>query len=592
MTASIAHRGPDGEGFLLRGNIGFGHRRLSIIDIVGGDQPIFNEDGRIGIVFNGEIYNYVELIDALIARGHVFSTRSDTEVIVHLYEEYGQRCVEHLRGMFAFAVWDGRDRSVLLARDRLGIKPLFYTDQGDRLLFGSELKAILADPSVRRRICGDALAAYLAFGYVPGDTCILEGIHKLQPGHTLTWRDGGTSVRRYWDVSFDPREALQDEAERRLEGCLTEAVRIHLRSDVPVGVLLSGGVDSSCMVAFASEVSPYPIKTFSIGFAEADFDELAAARAVAEYFHTEHHEFVVSDRHIDALDKLVWHLDEPFADPSALPTYFVCREAARHVKVCLSGDGADEVFAGYTRYRQALQYERYDAIPRPARRLVARAVAAVLPHVMWGRGALERFGGTTAQRYFNMLSVFPERECRALLHERPVVGDGVVSRIDAYFGPSSPDLLTSLQHTDQKCYLPDDILVKVDRTSMQNSLEVRPPFLDHEVVELANTLPSGLKLANGTGKAILKRLMRGHLPASTLTRKKIGFGLPIKHWFRNELDSFAADMLLAPDSVSARWLDPAAVRGVIQAHCQGMRDFSRRIWSLVVFEQWCRAYKV
>ncbi len=595
MTTALVHRGPDADGFLVRGNIGFGFRRLSIIDLIGGDQPIHNEDGTVGIVFNGEIYNYVELMGDLIARGHRFTTKSDTEVIVHLYEEYGERCVDHLRGMFAFAIWDDRRRSVLLARDRLGIKPLFYWATDDRLVFASELKSILQDPRIPRTLSIDAVQSYLAYGYVPGDRCILKGISKLPPGHTLTWHDGRVRIAKYWDVNFASPSTSKDghynEAHyiEELLPALKEAVALHMRSDVPVGILLSGGVDSSTLVALASSELSWPVKTFSVGFPEQDYSELGWARRIADRYKTDHVEIVVRDRDVSILPDIVWHLDEPFADPSALPTYFVCREAARHVRVCLTGDGADEVFGGYTRYLSALSYRHVDWLPRPIRQAVCASVGSVMPTAMWGSGLLKRIGMDGADRYLDSVGVFSVKESAALLSIKPG-SPRTTQTLDPYFMDDRRDLLTQMQHADQKTYLPDDILVKADRMSMQNSLEIRPPFLDHRIVELGNRCPPDLKVRHGVGKYILKQSVNDYLPSETLHRRKMGFGIPIKYWFRDGLNGFAEDMLLSPSARSVSFLNRRVVADLLQAQRRGMRDFSRRIWSLVMLEQWCRSY--
>src|SRR5207302_10005868 len=367
--------------------------------------------GTIGVVFNGEIYNYVELMATLIAQGHRFATKSDTEVLVHLYEEYGERCVEHLRGMFAFAIWDGRQSSVFLARDRLGIKPLFYRATGDRLLFASELKSLVQDPQVARDLNLGAVQSYLTYGYVPGDSCILAGISKLPPGHTLTWRDGQINTTRYWDVSF-AADPIQDDSAyiEQLVPALREAIALHMRSDVPVGILLSGGVDSSTIVALASQEAQARLKTFSVGFAEEDYNELAWSRRIADLYNTEHVEIVVREQDVSVLPDIVWHLDEPFADPSALPTYYVCREAARHVRVCLTGDGADEVFAGYLRYRDTLAYRYVDWVPRPVRTAMCAPIGLVTPMAMWGHGLSRRIGGQPADRYLEAVGVFSPKE--------------------------------------------------------------------------------------------------------------------------------------------------------------------------------------
>jgi asparagine synthase (glutamine-hydrolysing) len=592
MTTVLRHRGPDGDGYLVRDNVGFGNRRLSIIDLAGGDQPIYNEDGTVGIVFNGEIYNYVELMASLIDRGHRFATKSDTEVIVHLYEEYGERCVDHLRGMFAFAIWDSRRHCVFLARDRLGIKPLFYQATDDRLMFASELKSILQDPHVPRRLNLEVVRSYLAYGYVPGDCCIFDGIAKLPPGHTLTWCDGQVRTSPYWDVNFEAGKASSDsDYIEQVVPALREAAALHMRSDVPVGILLSGGVDSSTMVALASSEASSRIKTFSVGFAEDAYSELAWARRIADHYETDHLEIVVRETDVSVLPDIVWHLDEPFADPSALPTYFVCREAARHVKVCLTGDGADEVFAGYTRYRNALAYRYVDWIPRPVRGAVCASVGSAMPAAMWGRGLIERIGADAVGRYLDSVGVFSVKESAALL-SATAASPRITRNLEPYFPDKGRDLLTCMQHADQKNYLPDDILVKVDRMSMQNSLEIRPPFLDHRIVELGNRCPPSLKLRRGIGKYILKRAVREYLPAETLHRPKMGFGIPIKHWFREGLEGLAEDTLLGPTSRSASFLERRAVSNLLHAHQRGMRDLSRKIWSLVVLEQWCRLYLV
>jgi asparagine synthase (glutamine-hydrolysing) len=543
-------------------------------------------------VFNGEIYNYVELMSNLMDRGHRFATKSDTEVIVHLYEEYGERCVDHLRGMFAFAIWDGRQSSVFLARDRLGIKPLFYHLTDDRLLFASELKSVLQDPEVTRTLNLEAVSFYLAYGYVPGDCCIFNGISKLPPGHTLTWRDGRVRIKRYWDVNFTtgPPGSESDYIEQLVPE-LREAIALHMRSDVPVGVLLSGGVDSSAVVALATQETSSRVKTFSVGFAEEDYSELVWARQIADRYKTDHVEILVHERDVSLLPDIVSHLGEPFADPSALPTYFVCREAAKHVRVCLTGDGADEVFAGYTRYRDALAYRWVDWVPRPVRRALSGPVGSVMPAAMWGRGLLERIGADAAGRYLQTVGVFSVKESSDLLSVTPTSAR-LTRNLEPYFYHEGHDLLTCMQHADQKNYLPDDILVKVDRMSMQNSLEVRPPFLDHQIVEFGNRCPPGLKLHSGIGKYVLKRAMRNYIPAEILHRPKMGFGIPIKHWFRKGLEGPAEDMLLGSSSRSASFLDRRVISNLLRAHRRGMRDLSRRIWSLVVLEQWCRSYLV
>ena len=515
MRDTLTHRGPDGAGEFIGEGVGLGHRRLSIIDLEGGTQPMENEDGSLVLVFNGEIYNYLELKPDLERRGHRFRTTSDTEVILHLYEELGPRCVEALNGMFAFALWDQGRRRLLLARDRLGKKPLYYQQQGGSLIFASELKALRRHPRVRAEVSAAALDDYLAYGYVPYDRCILEGVRKLPPGCLLRWEKGAVRLERYWDVDF-PEASGPDEATwlEELEQLLRDAIRIRLRSDVPLGVFLSGGIDSSGIAALASTEGAGRIKTFSIGFEEQDYDELAYARLSAERYGTEHHELIVRDHDLSVLPELMYHLDEPFADPSALPTYYVCREARKHVTVCLSGDGGDEVFAGYTRYRQAQRHGRWDALRGLGVNRLCGAVCGWVPRAVPGRGTLERLAAQGAQRYALQVGIFSAQERRDLLtgsNRTEVQPDGAL--FAPYFGSDVEcDLVTRLQHADQKTYLPDDILVKVDRMSMQNSLEVRAPLLDYRVVEFANSIPSALKLPEGRLKGLLKKMLAPYLP--------------------------------------------------------------------------------
>ncbi len=591
-THRLRHRGPDGEGFYVRPNVGLGHRRLSIIDLAGGAQPMFNEDGTIAVVFNGEIYNYRELQQELEGLGHRFASSCDTEAIVHAYEQWGTECLQRFVGMFAFALWDERERTAFVARDRLGKKPLFYHAAGGRLVFASELKALLEHPAVPRKVDPRALDDYLAYSYVPSDRCILAGVSKLPPGHWMRWRDGALEVRPYWQVDFRPGPPLpEEEWAARVEDALRRSVRLRLRADVPLGIFLSGGVDSSAIAAIASQELGGAVNTFSIGFGHADFDELHYARLVAERYRTNHHEIIVEDRDLSLASDVAYHLDEPFGDPSALPTFMVCREARKHVTVCLSGDGGDEVFAGYTRYRRAVRSARLDRVPAAARRWISEKVTSVLPREVWGRGAVERFGLSGVARYFAELSEFTALERRALLagHGPGVVTEGP-RRFEAALDQPAGDLVARLQLIDQQNYLPDDILVKVDRTSMQTSLEVRAPFLDHPLVELANAAPTTLKLRGGRGKYLLRKVLEPHLPAPILARRKMGFGVPIKHWFRGSMRQHARELLLAPDSRASAFLSRAAIERTIEQHGRGMRDRSRQIWLLLMFEHWCRRY--
>jgi asparagine synthase (glutamine-hydrolysing) len=590
MTAALAHRGPDGKGTYIHGPIAMGHTRLSIIDLATGDQPIYNEDRSVAIVFNGEIYNYKELRQELLQRGHRFATESDTEVIVHLYEDLGDRCVDSLNGMFAFAIWDAKRSRVFAARDRLGERPLYYCQHRDRLLFASELKAILRDPSVPREIALESLDDYLAYGYIPAPGTIFQGIRKLCAGECLVWEQGRLTTHPYWSVQF-PAEPRRDEAAyiEELRALLDDSVRLRLRADVPVGALLSGGLDSNGVVALASLQLERPLQTFSVGFAETEFDELALARLTAERYRTDHHEITVSATDLSVFGDLVEHFDEPFGDPSALPTYYIAREARRFVKVCISGDGGDEVFAGYRHYPQALRDATVDRIPEVLRRAVFGAAAALVPDHVRGKGLLRRLAASSASRYQRRLGVFALEERHRLL--QPDIARAVCSDarlFEEYFRGDGRDALSTFQLVDQKTYLPEDVLVKVDRAAMKSALEVRIPFLDHRVVELVNAMPADLKIRGGTQKYILRRLLRHIVPPEILAGRKRGFGIPIKHWFRGELRAFARERLLSPSSRNRRFLRPAAVEGLLASHDRGGRDLSDRIWTLLVLEEWCR----
>jgi asparagine synthase (glutamine-hydrolysing) len=588
MAAAIAHRGPDEEGFLWRGPVGLASRRLSIIDLAGGSQPIFNEEQTIGIVYNGEIYNYRELREDLERRGHRFTTHSDTEVIVHAYEERGPDCLRDLAGMFVLAIWDSRDDSVFVARDRFGKKPLFYFVGAHGLVFASELKALLNDPRLPHAIDRAALDEYLALGYVPGDRCILAGVRKLRPGHWLRWRDGRTTETCYWRPEVRPSLDEHDWL-AETEAALRTAVRQRLRADVPLGVFLSGGIDSSAITAIACQELGRPVRTFSVGFAEQAYNELPYARLVAERYGTEHHEIIVRDEGVAVLEDLAWHLDEPFADPSALPTYYVCRAARQQLKVCLAGDGGDEIFAGYTRYLQAQRYAWADHIPAGVRDVVGAAVLAVSPAHVWGRGAVERLRTSGAARYAAQMSVFtPAERADLLVDSQPARAE---ERFAYAFNGYRRPLVSVLQQIDQEHYLPDDILVKVDRMSMQNSLELRAPLLDHRLVEIVNAAPERLKVERGVGKRLLRNIITPHLPPEILERRKMGFGIPIKHWFRGSLHGYARDLLLGRDSRAIGVVSRDAVERVLVQHQAGMRDFSRKIWSLLMLEHWCRRYR-
>jgi asparagine synthase (glutamine-hydrolysing) len=598
MTAVQAHRGPDGEAVVCRGAVGLGHRRLAIIDLSTGDQPMASDDGRVWIVFNGEIYNFRELRRELEAAGARFRTQSDTEVILRAYEADGPACVSRLRGMFAFAILDERTRRLVLARDRVGIKPLVYSWDGRRLLFASEIKGIVEDGAVPRELDRDALGEYLTHHYVPAPRTIFASVRKLPPASTLVLPlDGGApEISRYWRLRFAPEPGIAEgEWIERLGAELSDAVRSHMVSDVPIGAFLSGGMDSSTVVALMAEASPTPIRTFSIGFDEADFDELRFARQVAARYGTDHYELVVKPSALDVLPKLAWHLDEPFADSSAIPTYYVAKITREHVTVALSGDGGDENFAGYRRYARALALgARMDRIPARLARPLLRLASRLLPIGAPGQAYAGLLGAGPLERYARLITYErPETLRRALSDDMADVAARVSApasfgRLAADGGTADP--VSTLQHIDIHTYLPDDILAKVDRTSMAVSLEARVPLLDHRLMEFVATIPSTLKLRDGTGKYLLKRAMAARLPAEILARRKMGFGVPLGTWFRAELRDMTHDLLLAPRTRQRGIFRPSWVEWLVRTHEAGRRDCSARLWALLCFELWMRRW--
>ena len=598
MLGVIRHRGPDDEGALVADGAALGMRRLSIIDLAGGHQPMSGEDGSVTLVFNGEIYNYRDLQRELEARGHRFRTSSDTEAIVHAYEEHGPACLELLRGMFAFAVWDSRRRELFVARDRVGKKPLFYalTPRGT-LVFGSELKCLLEHPEVGREVDPEALDAYLSFGYVPDPLCILRGVRKLPPGHYLTFKGGRVEVRRYWDFEYGEATARgEGELVEELRALLDEAVRLRLVADVPLGAFLSGGVDSSAVVGLMARATSRPVKTFSIGFREDSYDELRYARIAAERFGTEHHEFVVTPEVCHVIDELAWHLDEPFADSSAIPTYAVSKLARRHVTVSLSGDGGDELFAGYTRY--ALQRDRahFGRLPRALREGLMRPLSRRLPHAAWGRNYLYNVSLDPLARYLDSVSFI------TALNKLSLYTEGFRARLDGGGGAParlfrehaarvrSAEPLDTLLYLDSKTYLPGDILTKVDRMSMAVSLEARVPLLDHKLVEFVTRVPASLKVRGREAKHIFKRAVRGLVPDEILDRPKQGFGLPIQKWINRELRGRIRDGLLGERARGRGYFEPSYVRLLWDEHDRGRRDNTGHLWTLFMLELWHQTF--
>jgi asparagine synthase (glutamine-hydrolysing) len=599
MTDSIVHRGPDEEGIFAAGNVGLGMRRLSIIDLLGGSQPIYNEDRSVVVVFNGEIYNFQELRKGLEDRGHQFYTHTDTEVIVHLYEELGADCIAKLRGMFAVALYDETRRTLLLARDRLGKKPLYYAIREGCLYFGSEIKAMFAVAPQLAEVDPEGVLQFFYYGYIADPYSAFRQIRKLPPGHLAEYKDGEIEVRKYWDIpaygTHDPGsdEACLEEMEQRL----ADAVRIRLVSDVPLGTLLSGGVDSSVVVGLMARESSTPVKTFSIGFRKADFNEAEHARMVAERFGTDHHELVVDPNIAETLNDLTRMMEEPFGDSSMIPTYCVSKLARRYVTVALSGDGGDELFAGYDRYIVNWKRRHYDMIPARLGELYREHVYPRLPSRAKGRKFSWNVTLPSRDRYLDGVSFLP-----ALHRERTLFSDEFVNNANQWTNPlrqfqryydeaPTHDHLSRLMYLDTKTYLTGDILTKVDRMSMANSLEIRCPILDHVFVEWVASLPVKYKFRNGTRKFLFKRLAeRLGIPAQLLNRRKQGFSLPLVHWMRNELKDNLMQMLLEPRTVQRGYFKAEAIRSLLDEHFQGRRNHSGVLWMLLVFELWHRNF--
>lgn len=599
MCASIRYRGPDEQGTVVRDRAALGMRRLSIIDLKTGQQPIYTEDGNLAIVFNGEIYDYLQTKKELESLGHRFKTNSDTEVIVHAYEEFGPACLERLRGMFAFAIWDFRDEELFIARDRVGKKPLFYslTKDGD-FVFGSELKTLLAHGAIDREIDLAALDAYITFGYVPEEFCIFKNVYKLPPGHFLTYKKGQIYTKKYWDFNYAKPTLIKTEGEyvEALREKIEDAVKVRLISEVPLGAFLSGGVDSATVVAMMSKISETPVKTFSIGFNEDSFDELKYARVAAKQFNTEHHEFIVTPDLVDIVDDLVWHFDEPFSDSSALPTFMVSKMARKHVTVALSGDGGDELFAGYTRYVTDTQRNRFDNLPRVVREKILRSVSAKLPHRARGKNYLYNISLDPVNRYIDSISHFngPRKN---YLYSKDFRGKlngeyGAAEREFERFANSvsTGDGIDKLLYLDSKTYLPGDILTKVDRMSMANSLECRAPLLDHKLIEFVTRIPPQLKKKGLETKYILKKAMEGIVPHEILYRQKQGFGVPINEWINSQLRVRINEDLSDTLTSGRGYFEKSYIKTMLDEHTNRRRDHSQQLWLLWMLELWHRRF--
>lgn len=618
MANSLAHRGPDGQGFFFnnrethlclpdnelariegKGNVVFGHRRLSIIDLAGGHQPLGNEDDRVWVTYNGEIYNFKGIREQLEALGHKFRTNCDTEVIVHAYEEWGGQCVRRFRGMFAFAIWDSRNDTLFLARDRLGIKPLYYYQDAEKIVFASEIKAILADQRIARQVNEEALCDYFSFLYIPAPKSIFHGIKKLPPGHHLTIRNGTTSgPEKYWDLSFAKVNTSLSESEwcERIIEKLRESIKIRLVSDVPLGAFLSGGIDSSAVVVLMSSLMAEPVKTSSIGFRDSEFNELEYASRIVARYHTDHHQQIMEADAVGLVEDLVWYYDEPFADSSAIPTYLVSQMTRERVTVALSGDGGDENFAGYRRYYfDQLENRLRGIIPDFFRTSVIGFMARVYPKADWlpqvfrAKTLLSNVAMSPMEGYFNSMSWFGGDKNRILSEEvRTNLQKYSSLGLFDHYGAlcESADPLTRVQYVDIKTYLVDDILAKVDRASMANSLEVRVPLLDHEFMELVASIPPDLKLRRREGKYILKKCLETYLPDDILYRKKMGFSIPLSKWLRKDLKELFEDTVLSGNSNLGNYIDISFVRDMWRKHQSRLSDHAAELWAVLVFSKW------
>ncbi|OGP66150.1 MAG: asparagine synthase (glutamine-hydrolyzing) [Deltaproteobacteria bacterium RBG_13_53_10] len=607
MNATLAHRGPDDTGSVIFENAALAMSRLSVIDLTTGHQPISNEDETCWIVYNGEIYNFLDLRRELEARGHRFRTRSDAEVTLHAYEEWGLDCVHRLRGMFAFAIYDLGSRApqhpstpaLFLARDRVGKKPLYYYQDSEHFIFASEIKAILAHPVVPRRVNRHVIPLYLGYGYVPAPNTMFEHIYELLPGHTLTVQDGQIKIQEYWDVTYPHYHDFhlsEQETVIQLRELLKEAIHLRLISDVPLGAFLSGGIDSTAVVALMTQLTDHPVKTFSIGFQDdPSFNELEYARLVARAYDTDHHEFVVRPNAVDLLNKLVWHYDQPFADSSAIPTYLVSQLTREHVTVALTGDGGDELFAGYDRFAAARLAETYRRTPQFVQTALAHLFRA-LPEstsyngfVRRARRFVENAPLPLAQRYLGWVGIFQNGFIRELLNDENDADPG--GHFQGYFDRvQEVDPIGQLLYVNTKTYLPGDLLVKTDRMTMANSLEARCPFLDQELVEFAARIPTDLKLRGLTKKYILKEALKGIVPREIIHRKKHGFGVPVGRWFQNELKDYLREILLSSQALRRGYFKEETLRRLIDEHQSGRREHGHRLWALLTFEMWHRVF--
>jgi asparagine synthase (glutamine-hydrolysing) len=601
MNDAIRHRGPDDDGFYLNGPVGLGMRRLAIIDLKSGQQPIHNQDGTTWIVFNGEIYNYLELRQQLEKLGHTFYTNSDTEAIVHAYDQYGSNCPKYLRGMFAFAIWDERTQELFLTRDRVGKKPILYAEVNGQLVFGSEFTALLQHPDISREIQPEAIDAYLSFMCVPAPLTAYRSIRKLEPGHWLRWRKGEITIERYWQPDFSQKlDISEEEAGERAIEILRDSVKVRLMSEVPLGAFLSGGIDSSAVVALMAQESNEKVKTFSIGFEEQDFSELHHARRVAEWVGADHHEFIVRPDAVEILPLLVEHYGEPYADSSAVPTYYVARETRKHVTVALNGDGGDESFAGYERYAAMQLAENYRKVPEFVRKSVKVGVGLIptselgRSRLRSGKRFLEAASLPKVDRYLRWMSIFDAAAKSSLYSDAfksETTSGYAKSLLEPWFvRANGSGFVDASLLADLMTYLPNDLLVKVDIATMAVSLEARSPFLDHHVIEFAASLPEKFKLRGLTTKYLLKKVLRKLLPSENLDRRKMGFGVPIGHWFRGKMQPFLREVVLSEKALNRGLFRPETVRQIVDQHTEGKRDYSHQLWTLLMLELWFQRF--
>lgn len=595
MTNVMVHRGPDEKGFYVKDHAGFGHRRLSIIDLSEGHQPMSNENSTVWIVYNGEIYNYMELRAQLIQKGHRFKTNSDTETIIHAYEEFGEKCLELLRGMFAFAIWDENRQQIFAARDRIGEKPFYYTEVDNTFIFGSEIKSILQYPCCRNGIDLSALDLYLSLRYVPGPLTMFKGILKLQPGHYLILRNNRLSIHEYWDVPNNLEKVSQNEEEclHRFLTLLEECVRMRLMSEVPLGVFLSGGIDSSLVVALMSKMTDTPIKTFSVGY-ETDFgtNEFDYAKLVAKKYNTEHYELRIGSRDFyEFIPKLVWYLDEPIADSATIPLFFLSEFAKEWITVVLSGEGADEILAGYYVYKKMLAIESFQKVSRYlGDRFLLNIGKCILKKEKYQR-YLDLAGLPLTARYHGVSNSFSLKAKQLLFPGSRDFSGRLDGLFEDYYGRVKTwSKLDKMLYVDLKVWLPDDLLMKADKMTMAASMELRVPFLDHRLVELAFSLPNQLKINREKTKYLLREIGKEWLPSSIIQRGKKGFPVPISQWFKGDLKEVARETLLNPNSVCRDYFEPQSIRGILKRHSENQEDLSEQIWNLMVFEFWHKLF--